>query len=89
MSSRALQLTGHIHERQNKYFNTYSYNKLKSLLCIRLSAHIASIDTVLTATTQEDMIRLAAILASVLDPTGIANVIASYAYPTCNKLFST
>ena len=48
-----------------------------------------AIDTVLTATTQEDMIRLAAILASVLDPTGIANVIASYTYPTCNKLFST
>lgn len=30
--------------------------------------------------------RLTAELAALLDPTGIADVVASYAYPTCDKI---
>jgi len=31
-------------------------------------------------------VRLTAELAALLDPTGIADVVASYAYPTCDKI---
>ena len=36
--------------------------------------------------TPLDMVRMAAELASLLDPTGIADVVKSYSYPTCDKI---
>jgi hypothetical protein len=34
----------------------------------------------------EDKVRVAAELASLLDPTGISSIIAAYTYPTCDKI---
>ncbi|XP_022196873.2 uncharacterized protein LOC111054203 [Nilaparvata lugens] len=45
-----------------------------------------SIDTAMQATTVEDMVRLAAMIAAFTDPTGVANVIVAYSYPKCSKL---
>ena len=38
--------------------------------------------------TEEDMLRLAAMVASLLDPTGVASVVSSYSYAKCNKLIA-
>ncbi|RZF44093.1 hypothetical protein LSTR_LSTR004465 [Laodelphax striatellus] len=45
-----------------------------------------SIDTAMQATTVEDMVRLAAMIAAFVDPTGVANVVVAYSYPKCSKL---
>jgi len=37
--------------------------------------------------TVEDITRIAAEIASVIDPTGIAGVVAAYTYPKCSKYF--
>jgi hypothetical protein len=37
------------------------------------------------AVTEEDMIRLAAQIAAIVDPTGISDTVASYTYPKCSK----
>jgi hypothetical protein len=37
------------------------------------------------AVTEEDMIRAAAQIAAILDPTGISDTVASYTYPKCSK----
>ena len=39
------------------------------------------------ATTEEDMARVAAMIAAVVDPTGVASTVAAYTYPTCSKYF--
>ena len=39
------------------------------------------------AQTEEDIIRVSAMIASLLDPTGVADVVAAYAYPLCSKRF--
>ncbi|MFK8015709.1 MAG: DM9 repeat-containing protein [Gammaproteobacteria bacterium] len=38
-------------------------------------------------TTEEDMVRLSAQIAALLDPTGVAGTVAAYTYPVCSKLF--
>ena len=37
--------------------------------------------------TEEDIARLAAMIASLADPTGATGVVAAYTYPKCSKLF--
>ena len=37
--------------------------------------------------TEEDMARLAAMIASLADPSGVTGVVAAYTYPKCSKLF--
>ena len=39
------------------------------------------------AVTAEDIVRVSAMIASIMDPTGIADVTAAYTYATCDKLF--
>lgn len=36
--------------------------------------------------TPEDIVRVSAQIAGLVDPTGIADVIAAYAYPKCSKI---
>lgn len=48
-----------------------------------------AMDTLANATTEEDMIRMAAQIAAILDPSGVAGVVASYTYPKCSKYFPT
>ena len=38
--------------------------------------------------TEEDMLRLAALVASLIDPTGVAGVISAYSYAKCSKLIA-
>ena len=38
--------------------------------------------------TPEDMIRMAAVVASLVDPTGVSGVIAAYSYSKCSVLVS-
>jgi hypothetical protein len=37
--------------------------------------------------TEEDIARLAAMIASLADPSGVTGVVAAYTYPKCSKLF--
>ena len=39
------------------------------------------------AVTAEDMARVAAMIAAIVDPTGVSGIAASYTYPKCSKLF--
>lgn len=39
------------------------------------------------AVTPEDMARVAAAIASIVDPTGVSGIAASYTYPKCSKVF--
>lgn len=39
------------------------------------------------AATPEDMARVAAMIAAIVDPTGVSGIAASYTYPKCSKLF--
>jgi len=39
------------------------------------------------AVTAEDIVRVSAMIAAIMDPTGIADVTAAYTYATCEKLF--
>ena len=39
-----------------------------------------------TTATEEDIARCSALIAQIVDPTGIADVVASYTYPKCSKL---
>lgn len=41
------------------------------------------------AVTAEDLIRAAAQIAAILDPSGVAATVAAYTYPTCSKYFGT
>lgn len=43
--------------------------------------------TLKNAVTEEDMIRAAAEIAAIADPTGIASTVAAYTYPKCSKYF--
>ena len=36
--------------------------------------------------TPEDMVRVAAQIAALIDPTGVAGVVAAYTYPKCSKI---
>jgi hypothetical protein len=38
------------------------------------------------AVTEEDMVRVAAQIAAILDPSGVAATVAAYTYPKCSKL---
>jgi hypothetical protein len=46
---------------------------------------IVAMETMANAGTEEDMIRYAAQVAAILDPTGIADTVASYTYPKCSR----
>ena len=46
-----------------------------------------AMDTLANATTEEDMVRMAAQIAAILDPSGAAGVVAAYTYPKCSKYF--
>lgn len=48
------------------------------------TAYIA-MNTAVNAVTEEDMLRLAAQIASIMDPTGIADTVAAYSYAKCSK----
>jgi hypothetical protein len=43
--------------------------------------------TLATATTEEDMIRAAAQIAAIADPTEVSSTVAPYTYPKCSKYF--
>jgi hypothetical protein len=43
--------------------------------------------TAKNAVTEEDMVRLAAQIAAIVDPTGIADTVAAFTYPKCIKYF--
>jgi len=36
--------------------------------------------------TPEDMVRVAAQIAALIDPTGVSDVVAGYTYPKCSKI---
>lgn len=36
--------------------------------------------------TPEDMVRVAAQIAALVDPTGVADVVGAYTYPKCSKI---
>jgi hypothetical protein len=58
-----------------------------SRVAFKAFAAYKAIDATITATTEEDLIRVAATLATILDPTGVAQIVSAYTYPTCQKLF--
>jgi hypothetical protein len=39
------------------------------------------------AVTEEDMIRMAAQISAIVDPTGLSDTVAAYTYPKCSKYF--
>ena len=43
--------------------------------------------TLKNAVTEEDMIRAAAQIAAIADPTGVSSTVAAYTYPKCSKYF--
>ena len=43
--------------------------------------------TLAAATTEEDMVRAAAQIAAIADPTGVSSAVAAYTYPKCSKYF--
>ena len=43
--------------------------------------------TLASAVTEEDMVRAAAQIASIADPTGVSSAVAAYTYPKCSKYF--
>jgi len=43
--------------------------------------------TLANAVTEEDMIRAAAQIAAIADPTGVSSTVAAYTYPKCSKYF--
>ena len=45
-----------------------------------------AMDTADNIVTEEDMVRLAAQITSILDPTGVSDTVAAYTYPKCSKL---
>lgn len=46
-----------------------------------------AMNTLGSATTEEDMIRAAAQMAAIIDPSGVASVVGAYTYPKCSKYF--
>lgn len=48
-----------------------------------------ALDTGLNAVTPEDMVRMAAQIAAIMDPSGVSDTVASYTYPKCSKLFTS
>ena len=46
-----------------------------------------AMDTADSAVTDEDMIRMAAQISGILDPTGVSDTVAAYTYPKCSKYF--
>lgn len=46
-----------------------------------------AIGTGIDAVTEEDMARMAAQIAAIMDPTGVADTVAAYTYPKCSKYF--
>lgn len=46
-----------------------------------------ALNTLSNITTEEDMIRAAAQMAAILDPSGVASVVGAYTYPKCSKYF--
>lgn len=42
-------------------------------------------EELMKVTEPEDMVRLAALVASLMDPTGVSSVIASFTYPVCSR----
>lgn len=44
-----------------------------------------AMETAENAVTEEDMIRLAAQIAAIMDPTGISDTVAAFTYPKCSK----
>ena len=46
-----------------------------------------AMDTASSIVTEEDMARLAAQIAAILDPSGAAATVAAYTYPKCSKYF--
>ena len=43
--------------------------------------------TLKNAVTEEDMIRAAAQIAAIADPSGVSSTVAAYTYPKCSKYF--
>ncbi len=43
--------------------------------------------TLAAAVTEEDMARVAAQIAAILDPSGVSSTVAAYTYPKCSKYF--
>ncbi|RHY28104.1 hypothetical protein DYB32_006254 [Aphanomyces invadans] len=52
----------------------------------RVKTGYEAIEDLEEARTAEDYVRFAATIASILDPTGMAGVIAAYTYSTCDKV---
>ena len=46
-----------------------------------------AMDTADNITTEEDMARLSAQIAGIMDPTGVSDTVAAYTYPKCSKLY--
>ena len=60
---------------------------LDTLRISNVGAHaLITMQTGVNAATEEDMIRFAAQIAALLDPSGVANTVAAYTYPKCSKL---
>lgn len=53
----------------------------------KLADNTAALSQVTDATPPEDIARIAAELASLVDPTGAASVVSAYTYPKCSVLF--
>ncbi|XP_039281362.1 uncharacterized protein LOC120350719 [Nilaparvata lugens] len=52
----------------------------------KLKKGYVAIETALEGTTVEDEARLAAIIISITEPTGISSVVGAYTYPLCSKI---
>jgi len=61
-------------------------NALDLLRITNVGAHAAvTIQTGVNALTEEDMIRFAAQVAALLDPSGISDTVAAYTFPKCSR----
>ena len=69
-------------------YPTIAANAPKVATAVSSAATVYSaVNTASNATTPEDIARMSAQIASLIDPSGAAGVVAAYTYPKCSALF--
>lgn len=80
-------------EKLKTFIDLYNKNKdkIKAATTASKSAtigyHVTQMSNQLDQITIEDVTRLSAEIASLLDPTGLSSTVAAYSYPKCHKYF--
>lgn len=90
-ASKLSELTAKFNEMKNAFNAAYpkiaEYAPMVATAASSAATTYSAINTAVNATTAEDIARMSAQVASLIDPTGIAGVVGAYTYPKCSKLF--